>query len=645
MGKVVHILERYVQWIALAAGGAYMVYMAYTYLGSEVKLGDPQLAAKIEGVLVPPGEVDQTIIAKAIVPLENAMKAAKDKIVSVDPATSTFMISRAGETDRTKEIKFKVTSFTTIASTRIDWVRVRALREQYSNKATRDKLTPADLAFLDKAKAATLHFDDLKQEALVTVEAGSGVETGSGAAIPALTVTLESPIVENVQGDYDKRLDEQKVDVSALALNTSGAYQPPGIVSAGPKLPSPPPGVVALPVPPPAMPPTAAANTFYTRWTVTMTGPPDAAGAPTRQDTPYFTGIFTINSAELTHEMESKYAAVPNRTPTMLDPQFTRVYLLREEKVNGKWSAPTIIESLPINKLEPYPPDAADGKPITTETWYKYMNWMQAPPNQALILDPKFYPEPPDVSATKWTRPGKPAAAQAGAGAGGPAAIPAQVPPVVNGGVAAPIVNKDREILVYDTTIREGKTYRYALRYRLFNPVFDHKQSQAQPANIHEIFDVRSYPDPTNEGEGKASEAEVEKLWTEEVTVEPTAKIFVTKANPVGKQTGNAQFTVFIWKNGHWSEFKTKPLTPGDPVNAPASAGRGSTGWTVVDVRQDPHVVNGGNAGDGAYVLIMDDHGTVMPRDAISDAANPDFAKLKGLVGNANAAALGPGAK
>ena len=55
------------------------------------------------------------------------------------------------------------------------------------------------------------------------------------------------------------------------------------------------------------------------------------------------------------------------------------------------------------------------------------------------------------------------------------------------------------DVSVNDATLEEGKTYRYAVRYRLYNPLFD-VAGQAVP-HVANTTDVLSSPDPTAAGD------------------------------------------------------------------------------------------------------------------------------------------------
>jgi hypothetical protein len=69
MDKVLPILEKYVQWIALGLGGLFLAFMAYSYLMQE------PVTVKVDGRSVPPGQVDDVVLkSPAVGYLADALK-------------------------------------------------------------------------------------------------------------------------------------------------------------------------------------------------------------------------------------------------------------------------------------------------------------------------------------------------------------------------------------------------------------------------------------------------------------------------------------------------------------------------------------------------------------------------------------------
>src|SRR5258708_5511236 len=67
MQKITKILEQYVQWIALALGAAFLLWMVYGYI---IK---PPIISTVSGVPLTPGEIDQRIKEGPVEKLRSAI--------------------------------------------------------------------------------------------------------------------------------------------------------------------------------------------------------------------------------------------------------------------------------------------------------------------------------------------------------------------------------------------------------------------------------------------------------------------------------------------------------------------------------------------------------------------------------------------
>lgn len=174
----------------------------------------------------------------------------------------------------------------------------------------------------------------------------------------------------------------------------------------------------------------------------------------------------------------------------------------------------------------------------------------------------------------------------------------------------------DITLLAHDATVQEGKTYRYAISYKLYNPLFQVSAPMITPG-LEKQFALDG-PDPAKDP----------AAWSKPIAIEPHTHLYATTVNANNPQ--KAVFDLFVWKGGHWHESKTTGLAPGDAING---AGRdANTGWTVVDVRKNPLKPT------EAYVIVMDPKGVLQRRDVQSDEVNPEHQRLKAQV-NAAAAA------
>lgn len=156
---------------------------------------------------------------------------------------------------------------------------------------------------------------------------------------------------------------------------------------------------------------------------------------------------------------------------------------------------------------------------------------------------------------------------------------------------------------LHDETVQAGKTYRYSVRYSIKNPIFATANVAADP-KLAEVFAITSPPAD----------------WSEAVTIRQLTRFFIAGNWAPGSNT--VRFEVFTWAQGGWTS-RVFAASPGDQIGAPDATTDFSTGWTVVDLRNDLR-----NPGD-TYVLVLDPAGNVVRRDFRSDQANPELQKLR----------------
>jgi hypothetical protein len=421
---------------------------------------------------------------------------------------------------------------------------------------------------------------------------------------------INPPKVADVLKTFDEKIGEQNVGKVELATNWGSTQK--GQIGGTEHGPQENQIVKNLPDAPPAVP--VLTQPGSAQWTVALM--PGQAKGGDRTDIAYFMGAFTVDMAALTRAINKEFSK--DKVPVnLLNAEFVKVDLYRQERSpNGQqWSAPKLIPPLPINVMQPYPGDLKKD-PVNQadqKDWFTYEAWAQK--NQTLFTHPAFYKTAPDV----------PAPAITGGGQAGMLAPPAPVAPAVPGFINPaggglnqgngafnplnPALQPNFQIVANDATLQEGKVYRYAVRYRLFNPLYT--KLALATRDVAEKFDYAS-PDPTD-----PKTPDVEQLWTAAVTPEPRAYIFVQKITPFRNE---AQFIVFNWKDGHWHETNAPKLNPGDPV----SAAKGESRWTLVDVRKD-------SKSNEPYVIIMDDKGGLEQRSERDDGADPMLIKLKAV--------------
>lgn len=234
-------------------------------------------------------------------------------------------------------------------------------------------------------------------------------------------------------------------------------------------------------------------------------------------------------------------------------------------------------------------------------------------PQQPPLMPPGGYPGqfPPEPGMPGYPMPGvNPAAGGANPVAG---AIPQ--------GAFNPANQPDITVWAHDDSVQPGKTYRYRLRYFIKNPVLQ-TYNVCQPQKLAEVFAIASdYSD-----------------WTAPINVQSETNFYAINTSP-SQVAVKATFEIFRWKNGAW-QVQTVDARPGDMVGTPQGDGNNrvdfTTGWTLVDVREDPlHP-------DSKTIVLTSTNGQILKRDLSADRNNPEHKRLQALV-NASANAAGAG--
>jgi hypothetical protein len=169
---------------------------------------------------------------------------------------------------------------------------------------------------------------------------------------------------------------------------------------------------------------------------------------------------------------------------------------------------------------------------------------------------------------------------------------PVQIAPVVLGSGKFPVQEGmgNIRIIAHDDTVEPGKTYRYKLRYKLFNPVY---KGNAAPPELTKSFALPS----------------TDSAWTAKFTVRPKVEFFLASTTRSG-----ASFDTFTFKDGQTRKRTLNSIGPGDVIEG--------TGWALVDT---------GGSGDKAYALLMDDNGQVFRREAKADKETDRYGELNDL--------------
>jgi hypothetical protein len=165
--------------------------------------------------------------------------------------------------------------------------------------------------------------------------------------------------------------------------------------------------------------------------------------------------------------------------------------------------------------------------------------------------------------------------------------------------------NANIKVWVHDANVQAGKTYHYRLWYVISNPVAG-TTNLCKNAGDSQTAWIASQPTP----------------WGDAITVDSDSNFYAIDAKH------GIRFDIFKWKNGLWQK-QTVNANMGDRIGGldPATKTDFDTGWTLVDIREDP----AGNSENKVLVLVSD-NGTIKEKEISIDRQNSNYRKLLGEV-------------
>ncbi|HWE96790.1 MAG TPA: hypothetical protein VG269_22710 [Tepidisphaeraceae bacterium] len=590
MQKFVKILEQHVQWIALALGAAYLGWMVYAYIVTPPVT--VELGASHEKLT--PGEADAVIVKEKVVPLEADINNKEP--ITIEPKDMLRALA-----NMLGEGKFKPVELATA------WDSPRYRPETAKEGPVINGAQVPNLPDLPPAVfVAESHYITTilvpAPNAAAPVPAAAGVPAPDAVAPPAMVrrdinyTSLLFKIDRAVlAANFNKTLGVPKVPALLQTMFTqvqlyrqeqdaTGAWGAPVLVS-------------SLPI--------------YEL----MQYPGDAAPADPAGQVPFFAYSDWASENQEMIARPAFYETAPD-APAWVYPGDV-----------PPDAAPAA--GAPAAPARPF--DPAHDTPTTPEQRKQAADYRNAtnprngagrpgvPPGYSGVrpgtIPPHGRTMPPAPLPTRTPPPAPGLSYPQQAPASGyrrPDALPSNRPnqnPLA-GRFAPNLLAADIQILAHDVNVEEGKTYRYAVQYKLINPLFGFFNNGPAPADP-KLMGVFSLSSP-------AVDPKAAVAWAKPIAIEPRTKIFVTAIN---LHSGRATFEVYIWRDGGYHQQLIKDLTPGDSI--------GSTPWTVVDVRPELR------AKAENYVIVMDAKGNLSRRDIVSDLANPEHDKLKTAAGAA----------
>jgi hypothetical protein len=143
------------------------------------------------------------------------------------------------------------------------------------------------------------------------------------------------------------------------------------------------------------------------------------------------------------------------------------------------------------------------------------------------------------------------------------------------------------QVWAHDENVLPGKSYRYRIRYTLYNPAHGMKEA----VNVPKVAETLYMTSPWGE-------------WTDKVTIGEHVKLWLA-GNPNSRE---AKFDVFVWQDGGWMTRQER-ATPGDTI--------GNTPWMLVDLRAN-------SRGGGYHVILLNGQsGATERREPRRDQEDP----------------------
>ncbi len=154
----------------------------------------------------------------------------------------------------------------------------------------------------------------------------------------------------------------------------------------------------------------------------------------------------------------------------------------------------------------------------------------------------------------------------------------------------------------HDATAQPGKTYRYAVRYKVKSPVWG-TFNTTNPATLVNTFALVS---ATSD-------------WTQPVAVPPVVRFYFTSAS----SGPSMPVEVYRWQNGIYNKTNIR-VSPGDPVGKMIGDVDYATNFTVVDFRESP-------THDDTFVWLLNPDGQLVRRDTKADSNGNDLNQMRHL--------------
>ena len=592
MKKLVEIAEQYIEWLALAVGGVFLLLMMVLYL-----LGSP-VSKELGGKKVTLSDVDRVIYEDQARLLDEAMSANVDVPLAVKAFAGQFKDALAQ-----KDIKPIV-----IADDRF-WFGPGPAPIDYKRPPDDKKVVVEQIKQLPEPLPAAEWNSASTGRSLIPVSQTPGVAAAAAVIVATVPGVTATPVL---QPGIDKLWVTQafSIPTQKIADAFGAAKIPAGLPTA----------ILAIEL-------------------IREEQLPDGQwGHPTLLK-PLSIHQIVAFPAEGNIADETAYLDWATRsTSTLILPSFHMV-------VGGdKWYAPGQVspntplspQPKPVPVLNPGPRQPgprqpsggsrnnrrqrsyapADARPAAFDMFAQATPGNMPPGMVPPAGFPGGYPGMPGGY------PGMPGGYPGGAMPGQGVAVPASAVPdgftVPNGNFVPSDLKKNIFVWAHDETVEPGGVYRYKLRYRLKSPVY---RSNAVDPKLSRQFSLVS----------------AESEWSETVVVPPTVYVFL--ASGVTSTTTSAKFDVLRWQNGKWWK-KSFNAAPGDMIGGPGKDNEVdyTTGYSLVDMKvdvvtRDPKVVLSDRDGELSTRSLRLDQSEIITRQKEVGYVEPVVAPKPGTPG------------
>lgn len=594
MKKLVQIAEQYVEWVALALGGVFLLLMMVMYL-----LGAP-VSKELGGKKVTLSDVDRVIYEDQGRLLDEAMSGNVDVPLGVKPFAGQFKDALAE-----KDVKPIV-----VAEDRF-WFGPGPVPTGFKQEKNPDKVAQATEAVnkLPEPLPAAEWNSASTGRSLIPVSETPGV-----AAVPAAVVAVApgGAATPAVQPGIDKLwvTEAFSIPTQKIADAFAEAKIPAGLPTAilaielirEEQLPDGQWGHPTLLKPLsihqilafPAEGNVGDENAYLdwaTRNTTTLILP--SFHMVVGGDKWYAPGQANPNTP-LPPEPKSTPVAVPSGPPRMTPPT-------RQPSGGSRNN----------RRQKSYAP--ADSRPATFDMFAQAAPGGTPPWAPGGQMPPGMFPGGMPPGAMPSGLPGAPGGypgaypggAMPGQGVGATASAVPDGFTVPNGNFVPSDLKKNIFVWAHDDTVEAGNVYRYKLRYRLKSPVY--RSNVVSDPKLARQFSLVS----------------AESEWSEAVVVPPTVYVFLVSG--VTSTTTSAKFDVLRWQNGKWWKHSFT-AEPGDMIGGPVKDNEidYTTGYSLVDMKLD--VVT-----RDAKVVLSDRDGELSTRSLRSDQS--EIIAVQKLVG------------